>query len=351
MPPTAFRAEGREGATQERLDQAEQAAQPDVGRVVDPRAVAMRSKRMSSTAATPEPGADEHDPGRWLEDGDPVVHRRDRPPRRTPRRKREPRPTGPHRGARPSATPGSQTWPSWRSRRRRRRCRRWAGSVSIRSVSVVMRASRGGVEWMGSGDGGLRRAGHRDDAVPQATAIGRRQPGHGQPVERARAAVEPERTGRRVGRAGVGRQPDQRVRAFARASGAAVPSAGRSRAAPPTGRACRPSPGASSRTGSRPAPSRRAHSRMRRDLGALGPGVGARPVIGAGADWRSSRSSAWAYCPPEVTAMTREPGGSGEERQQGADQGERPDDQRRRASPRCRPGRSSAPGRWRRRCR
>ena len=46
--------------------------------------------------------------------------------------------------------------------------------------------------------------------------------------------------------------------------------------------------------------------------------------------------------PPEVTATTRAAAGPLEQRQQPADQHERPDDHRREASPRCRPGRRVA---------
>ena len=75
---------------------------------------------------------------------------------------------------------------------------------------------------------------------------------------------------------------------------------------------------------------RRAHSRIRHDLGALRPGVGpgarrtAPPSTGGRRGEGPGRT-----CPPEVTAIDAGPGGRTEERQEIADQGEGPDDHRR----------------------
>ena len=87
------------------------------------------------------------------------------------------------------------------------------------------------------------------------------------------------------------------------------------------------------------------------DLGALGSRVRAGPGIRLGADSRSSRSSRCVYCPPDVTRdhprtfASRAAAGAAPKPARTA---RRPSS---RNSPRCRPDRSSAPGRSLRRCR
>ena len=245
-----------------------------------------------------------------------------RPPSRTPSRKRDPSPIAPVSRRSAVATPGSQIAELAKSATKAK-VSSMGSAVSIRSVSVVMPASKAGVEWTGSGDRwGQAGRTARPRPVPQPTAIGRRQPGHGQAVERARPAVEPERTSRRVdGR--CRRQPGQRVRALAWApeqrshqpgeAGQRLRQAGR--IGPPRMHRIEPDPG-------RPETTRPLADEG--DLGALGPGVGARPVVGPQAALEVVDIDRLGVLPTGCHRDDARARRSSEHREQGADQGERP---------------------------
>ena len=192
---------------------------------------------------TPEPEPTSTTRRRRLEHGDPVFHRGDagpmphaeaeaRPERRPARRRAA------RRWRRPDPTPGN-----WRSRRCSRTRRRWAGSS---------RCARGA--WSSVPPGLLRHgwkvdrgrdpaAGQADHEVPQAAAVGGRQPVIGTRSKGRGRAVEAEAIRSRAGPSGGRRQPDRRVGSLGRCSQERSHQPAKPGSACRRARACRPSPG------------------------------------------------------------------------------------------------------------
>ena len=237
------------------------------------------SKRMSSTARDAGAGADEDDPRRRLEVGDPVLHRGDAAAEPNAEPEARPEADGPvvdpfgGRDAR-DPTPGS-----WRSRRRMSKASSIGRVVSIRSCM------RGHVDlrswWVGPGRGRVGAPAEGDDGVPEAPPIGRaRAAWHGTRSNGRGRRSRYRRPFAAVAR-GDGGQPDERVDALVgRPEQRTHQRRGRP-AGPPRVRACRPSRDASMRSGR---PDLREPPRPladEGDLGALRRGVRARAVVRA----------------------------------------------------------------------